>query len=289
NIQCYINKSKIQNTDACTQKWVRNLQEYRNKKSISYNIQTLNDKKQLVQVLCEFFADMKHQDQKPYKAESIVSAYTSLRHYLFETSAIMNVNTNGRFQFPILYHKLIIENWFSKDRLEKNTLGNMMKEIACTSGINITDQRITNHLERRIAIQLLLDLNVNEHEMMQFLGHHSTDELSTYKIPSNEQQFKNSTLLLDAIQESLIVQQEESQQEESQVMQQEESQVMQQESQVIQQESQVMQQYEFQILQQDEFQARQFKKSQKIKEIDADLSEANIDDVLDTVLDTTNG
>ncbi|CAG8855417.1 27177_t:CDS:1, partial [Gigaspora margarita] len=48
-----------QNTDTCTQKWVRSLQEYRNKKSISYNIQTLNDKNQIEQELCGFFADMK--------------------------------------------------------------------------------------------------------------------------------------------------------------------------------------------------------------------------------------
>ncbi|CAG8761734.1 1380_t:CDS:1, partial [Racocetra fulgida] len=90
NIQRYIKKSKIQNTDACTQKWVRSLQEYRKKKNISYDIQTLNDKNQLEQELCEFFADMKRQDGKPYKPESIVSAYTSLRRYLFEGSAIKN-------------------------------------------------------------------------------------------------------------------------------------------------------------------------------------------------------
>ncbi|CAG8743749.1 17996_t:CDS:2 [Gigaspora margarita] len=52
--------------------------------------------------------------------------------------------------------------------LGKNTLGNTIKEITHVSGINVIDQRITNHLERRTAIQLLSDLNVNEHEMMQF-------------------------------------------------------------------------------------------------------------------------
>ncbi|CAG8511293.1 1434_t:CDS:2, partial [Racocetra persica] len=75
NIQRYIKNSKIKNTDACTQKWVRSLQEYH----------------------------MKCQDGKPYKPESIVSAYTSLRRYLFEGSAIKNININDRFQFPILY------------------------------------------------------------------------------------------------------------------------------------------------------------------------------------------
>ncbi|RIB15125.1 hypothetical protein C2G38_2094032 [Gigaspora rosea] len=58
---------------------VRNLQEYRNRKNISYDIQTLNNKNQLKQKLCEFFADMKRQDGKLYKPELIVSAYISLR------------------------------------------------------------------------------------------------------------------------------------------------------------------------------------------------------------------
>ncbi|RIB00509.1 hypothetical protein C2G38_2234073 [Gigaspora rosea] len=103
NIQHYIKKSKIKNTDVCTQKWIRSLQKYRKKKSIFYDIQTFNDKNQLEQELCEFFADMKRQDGKPYKPESIVSAYTSLRCYLFEGSAIKNVNINDRFPFPLLY------------------------------------------------------------------------------------------------------------------------------------------------------------------------------------------
>ncbi|CAG8529497.1 7435_t:CDS:2, partial [Cetraspora pellucida] len=63
NIQQYIKKSKIQNTDACTQKW----------------------------------------NGKPYKIESIVSAYTSLRRFLYKTSVIKNVNINDQFQFSILY------------------------------------------------------------------------------------------------------------------------------------------------------------------------------------------
>ncbi|CAG8794438.1 3467_t:CDS:2, partial [Cetraspora pellucida] len=99
------------------------------------------------------------------------------------------------------------KNWFSKDKLEKNTLDNMMKEIAYAS-----------------------NLNVNEHKMMQFLGHHSTNELHTHKNSNDQQQLKNSILLLNAIQESQIVLQE------SQIIYQE-FQVMQQESQVIQQES----------------------------------------------------
>ncbi|RIB21447.1 hypothetical protein C2G38_2176564 [Gigaspora rosea] len=147
---------------------------------------------------------------------------------------------NNEFK-PIQDLQINNGNWFSKDRLEKNTLGNMMIEIA------------------RIS-----DLNVNEHEMIQFSGYRSTVGLRTYKIPNNEQWLKNSTLLLNAIQESPNVQQEESQQEESQFMQQEESQVIQQEeSQIMQQEkSQVMQQEEFQVVQQDESQATQFEKSQ---------------------------
>ncbi|CAG8724147.1 15770_t:CDS:1, partial [Dentiscutata heterogama] len=119
---------------------------------------------------------------------------------------------------------------FSKDKLEKNTLGNMMKEIAHASGINVDDQKITNHSGRRTAIQLLSDLNVNEHEMMQFSDHRSTNGLRTYKNPNDQQRLKNFTLLLNAIQESLIIQQE------SQIIYQE-SQVMQHESQVMQQES----------------------------------------------------
>ncbi|CAG8546443.1 13728_t:CDS:2 [Dentiscutata heterogama] len=51
------------------------------KKNISYNIQTLTDKEQL-----------KHE-----------LSYTSIKHFLFETSLIKNVNFNDRFQFPILY------------------------------------------------------------------------------------------------------------------------------------------------------------------------------------------
>ncbi|CAG8772117.1 24827_t:CDS:1, partial [Racocetra persica] len=152
--------------------------------------------------------------------------------------------------------KINNENWFGKERLEKNTLSNMMKETAHISGINITDQRITNYSETRTAIQLLSDLNVNEHEMIQFSGHHSTDGLCTYKILNNKQRLKNSILLLNVLQESSIIQQEESQQEKSQVIQQEESQVMQQE------ESQIMQQENFQVIQPDEFQAIQYKVSQ---------------------------
>ncbi|CAG8841637.1 25066_t:CDS:2, partial [Racocetra persica] len=56
-------------------------------------------------------------------------------------------------------------NWFGKERLEKNTLNNMIKKIAHISGINITNQIITNHSGRKTAIQLLSDLNINEHEM----------------------------------------------------------------------------------------------------------------------------
>ncbi|CAG8719338.1 5281_t:CDS:2, partial [Dentiscutata heterogama] len=190
NIQRYIKKSKIQNTDAYTQKWVRSLQEYH----------------------------MKRQDGKSYKPESIVSAYTSLRRYLFEGSAIKNVNINDRFQFPVLYRVVdgkIIElqdqelgNIDQSKGLTTEEIrqimsylksGNMMKEIARASGINVDDQRITNHLGRITAIQLLSDLNVNEHKMMQFS-------------------------------ESPIIQQE------SQIIHQE-SQVMQHESQVMQQES----------------------------------------------------
>ncbi|CAG8643152.1 23144_t:CDS:2 [Gigaspora margarita] len=140
----------------------------------------------------------------------------------------------------------------------------MLKKLIIEAGINITDQRITNHSGRRTAIQLLSDLNVNEHEMIQFSGHYSTDRLCTYKIHNNEQWLKNSTLLLNALQEFSIVQQRESEQEKSQVMQQDESQVMQQEeSQVMQQEeSQIMQQEKFQVIQPDESQATQYKESQ---------------------------
>ncbi|CAG8854374.1 13761_t:CDS:2, partial [Gigaspora margarita] len=63
NIQKYIKKSKIKNTDACTQKWVRILQNYRKKKNIVYDIQSLTNKEQLEHELCEFFADIKRQDE----------------------------------------------------------------------------------------------------------------------------------------------------------------------------------------------------------------------------------
>ncbi|CAG8832568.1 33179_t:CDS:2, partial [Racocetra persica] len=277
-------KSKIQNTDACTQKWVRILQNYRQKKNISYDIQTLNDKEQLEHELCKFFANIKRQDGKPYKVKSIVSAYTSLRRFLCETSVIKNVNINDRFQFPILYQvvngkyielqdqgysdqtamqltqkvffwnayllglhggreknnqgglqdrnkygkfssrrihipadlpnnkfkpiqdlqsyvnlrpadayeKFYLQltrnsqaiqdkNLFLKSGLGRHTLANMMNDIAQSSKINITDQRITNHLGRRTAIQLLSDLSVNEHEMMTFSGHRSVNGLRSYK------------------------------------------------------------------------------------------------------------
>ncbi|CAG8566699.1 16988_t:CDS:2 [Gigaspora margarita] len=208
--------------------------------------------------LCEFFANIKRQDGKPYKPKSIVSAYTLLYHYIFEVSAIKNMNINDRFQFPILYlvdekimelqdqelgkidqskgltaeeiHQILLyleseinnRSWFGKKGLEKNTLNNMMKKIAHIS-----------------------DLNVNEHKMMQFSGHCSTDGLHTYKISNNKQWLKNPILLLNALQEFPIVQQRESQQEESQVMQQDES-----------------QQEKFQVIQPDESQATQYEESQ---------------------------
>ncbi|CAG8784711.1 2141_t:CDS:1, partial [Cetraspora pellucida] len=103
NIQRYIKKSKIKNTDACTQKWVRILQNYRKKKNISYDIQTIANQEQLEHELCEFFADITRYDKKPYKVESIISAYTSLKRFLFEASVIQSVNINDRYRFPILY------------------------------------------------------------------------------------------------------------------------------------------------------------------------------------------
>ncbi|CAG8676459.1 17996_t:CDS:1, partial [Racocetra persica] len=54
----------------------------------------------------------------------------------------------------------------------------------------------------RTAIQLLSDLNVNKHEMMKFSGHHSVNRLRSYKVPNNEQWLKNTTLLINAIQDS---------------------------------------------------------------------------------------
>ncbi|CAG8704315.1 23285_t:CDS:1, partial [Cetraspora pellucida] len=47
NIQQYLKKSKIKNTDSCIQKWVRILQDHYKKKNISYKIQTLVNKEQL--------------------------------------------------------------------------------------------------------------------------------------------------------------------------------------------------------------------------------------------------
>ncbi|CAG8696659.1 2612_t:CDS:2 [Cetraspora pellucida] len=59
-------------------------ENHRKKKNIPYEIQTLANKEQLEHELCEFFADIKRQDGKHYKVESIVLAYTSLRCFLFE-------------------------------------------------------------------------------------------------------------------------------------------------------------------------------------------------------------
>ncbi|CAG8855182.1 44276_t:CDS:1, partial [Gigaspora margarita] len=99
-------------------------------------------------------------------------------------------------------------NWFLKAGLGRHTLANMMNDIAQASKINVTDQRITNHSGRRTAIQLLSDLNINEHEMMQFSGHRSTNGLRSYKVPNREQKLKNTALLINAIQELQIPTQE---------------------------------------------------------------------------------
>ncbi|CAG8722509.1 13988_t:CDS:2, partial [Dentiscutata heterogama] len=49
-----------------------------------HNISNESNNMILEQELYEFFADMKCQDGKLYKPESIISACTSLRYYLFE-------------------------------------------------------------------------------------------------------------------------------------------------------------------------------------------------------------
>ncbi|CAG8595757.1 7383_t:CDS:2, partial [Scutellospora calospora] len=210
-----------------------------------------------------------YKDRSPYKAESIVSAYTSLCCYLFEVSTIKNSGLKGQNKYrkftshciyisadlpnsefkPIqdilnyinLYssntyeyfylqltrtaQKINNRDWFSITRLEKNTLGSMMKEIAYASDIDINDQKITNHSDKRTAIQLLSNLNVNKYEIMQFLDYHSVNRLRSYKVPNNDQLLKNSALLISTIQESHINEQE--------VFQ-----VMQQDSQYIQENSQ---------------------------------------------------
>ncbi|RIB00508.1 hypothetical protein C2G38_2234072 [Gigaspora rosea] len=85
---------------------------------------------------------------------------------------------------------------------------------------------------------------------MQFSGHRSANGLRTYKNPNDQQRLKNSTLLLNAIQESPIVQQEPHQ--ESQVIQE-----LQQESQVIQHEDFQITEHEVQVTQDEEFQNTQ--------------------------------
>ncbi|CAG8612084.1 12743_t:CDS:2, partial [Cetraspora pellucida] len=61
------------------------------------------NQEQLEHELCKFFTDITQYNRKPYKVESIISAYTSLKHFLFEASVIQSVNINDRYQFPILY------------------------------------------------------------------------------------------------------------------------------------------------------------------------------------------
>ncbi|CAG8733040.1 14807_t:CDS:2, partial [Gigaspora margarita] len=226
NIQRYIKKSKIKNAEL-----------------------TLNDKNQLEQELCEFFVNMKRQDGKLYKPESIISAYTSLRRYILKKIMELQDQGLGKInQSKGLTAEEIYQILLYLESGEQTTLKLTWKAFfwnAYLLGLRGSDyyQLLSR---RRTSIQLLLDLNVNEHEMIQFSGHCSTDEL----------QF-------------LIVQQRESEQEESQVMQQDESQVMQQEesqkfqviqpdkSQAIQyEESQVMQ-HDVQIIQHKEFQTTQ--------------------------------
>ncbi|CAG8607595.1 700_t:CDS:2 [Gigaspora rosea] len=222
NIQRYLKKSKVLNTDACTQKWVRILQDYRKKKNISYVIQTLTDKEQLEHEL-----------------------YASEKFYL-------QLTRNSR--------EIQDGNWFLKTGLGKHTLANMMNDIAQASKINITENRITNHSGRRTAIQLLYNLNINEHTMMEFSGHRSVSELRSYKVPSNEQRLKNTTTLINAIQEpQVLVSTQKELQIPAQFMIQEESQVsIQKEFHIsTQEESQVLIQEESQVLIQEESQVHE--------------------------------
>ncbi|CAG8682210.1 6565_t:CDS:2 [Cetraspora pellucida] len=53
-------------------------ENYRKKKNIPYETQTLVNKEQLEHELFEFFADFKRQDGKHYKVKSIVLTYISL-------------------------------------------------------------------------------------------------------------------------------------------------------------------------------------------------------------------
>ncbi|CAG8724274.1 11938_t:CDS:1, partial [Cetraspora pellucida] len=95
-------------------------------------------------------------------------------------------------------------NWFLKTGLGQHTLANMMNDIACVSKININNQQITNHSGRRTAIQLLSDLNVNKYAIIKFSSHCLVNGLRSYKVPNNEQWLKNTTLLINSIQESQV-------------------------------------------------------------------------------------
>ncbi|RIB06005.1 hypothetical protein C2G38_2278927 [Gigaspora rosea] len=98
---------------------------------------------------------------------------------------------------------------------------------------------------RRTAIQLLSDLNINEHTMMEF------------SVPSNEQRLKNTTTLINAIQEpQVLVSTQNELQIRAQVMIQEESQVS------IQKEFYVSTQKEYQVLIQNESQVPFYDESQ---------------------------
>src|SRR5260364_27371 len=163
-------------------------------------------------------------------------------------------------------------NLFLKTGLGRHTLANMMNDIAQASKINITDQRITNHSGRRTAIQLLSDLNINEHEMMTFSGHQSVNGLRSYKVPNNEQRLKNTRTLINAIQESevLVSTQEEFQIPAQVPTQEEETQIP------IQEEPQVPTQKKSHILMQNESQAPMQHKNTRVKKKTPRLTEEKV-------------
>ncbi|CAG8655942.1 32245_t:CDS:2 [Gigaspora margarita] len=157
NIQQYIRKSKIQNTNACTQKWVvdekcMELQDQEYGKTDQLKGLTKEEIQQILLYLNSGNQTALRLTQKAFFWNAYLLGLRGGDHYQLLLSCF-DFQSNRGLIFTI--------------GCEKNNQGelqaNIMNDIAQASKINITDQHITNYSGRRTAIQLLSDLNINEH------------------------------------------------------------------------------------------------------------------------------
>ncbi|CAG8660423.1 22779_t:CDS:2, partial [Cetraspora pellucida] len=167
NIQQYIKKSKIQNTEACTQKWVVNgkcieLQDQEYGKTDKSKELT---KKEICQILLYLNSDG--------------NLIFIIRHEKNNQGGLQGQNEYGKFSSQHIHIPADLPN-------------NEFKSIQDLQ-------------KRRMTIQLLSDLSINEHKMITFSGHQSVNGLRSYKVPNNEQQLKNTRILINAIQESEVL------------------------------------------------------------------------------------